>query len=87
MSPHRSEDVVKLDVDSRKGQEAGDDHLNKAGAVPRNFGRDFTCHLGCSGGSIEVMVGIILGNGSSQHSQWHCHQSEDCEDGEDSREG
>ena len=66
MSPHRSKDVVKLNVNCRKRQESGDDHLHEAGAVPWNLGGDFTCHLGCSCGSIKVVVGVILCNNSSQ---------------------
>jgi len=68
MSPHRSEYVVKLDVNCREGQEARDNHLHEAGAVPRNFGGDFTCHLGGPGGSIKVVAGIVLCNDSSKDS-------------------
>lgn len=58
--PHCSEDVMKFDVDCRKGQESRNNHLHEATTIPRYLRGDFARHFGGTGGGIEIMAGIIL---------------------------
>lgn len=85
MSPHRSKDVVKLDVNCGKGQESRNQHLHEATAIPGNFTWDFTSHLGGAGGGIEIVTGIVLCQNTSQDSQGEGDQGVDKCDGKDCR--
>jgi len=87
MSPHGSKDVVKLNVDSREGQESRNNHLEETAAVPRHLCRDLTRHLRCSGGSIKVMARVIFGSNASQYTEREGYQREQSRNGEDGREG
>ena len=87
MSPHGGKDVVQLDVDGRKGEEAGDDHLEGLAAVPRDLGGDLTGDLGGAGGGIEVVLAVVLGHRSTENAERDAYAHVQEGQGEDGSKG
>jgi len=85
MSPHGGKDVMKFNVNCRKGQESRNEHLHEASTIPGNFSWDFASHLGGAGGRIEIVTGIVLSQNTTQHGQGQGDQSVDKRDGKDGR--
>lgn len=86
VAPHRSKDVVELDVNRREGQESSNKNLEDAASIPGNLRGNLSGHLCGSGWRVKVGWCVVLRQHRSEDSQWERNKDVEGVDGQKSRE-
>ena len=87
VTPHRSKDVVKFDVNSREGKETGNEDLKEATPIPRDFSGDFSRNLCRSGRCIKVTASVVLRHHCTENSEWEGNENVKRNHSQQSRDG
>lgn len=80
MTPHGGEDIMKLDVDSRKREESGDQDLEWSASIPWHFCGNFTSDLRGTGRRIKIRGDIVLCNDTTKDCCGKGQESPQCRD-------